>query len=213
MYTIIEDCSPYYIRFKFDKLSSIIGYLNSLPENVQGLTPTFKQYEFTHRNLSKSEGNPLLQMLPLAQQLPLKRDRFAIFSTSSGGGCGIHKDANDHKVSINIPFMIKDDKCITSWYDDAQFEGLEAKDAKSQYAEGNGYARSVFPDYKEMHKFTPIMTMTAKPNEALLFNTDIYHSWDNTNSLYDRKVLTIRPLDTANVDYNTVKQILMENEV
>jgi hypothetical protein len=101
-----------------------------------------------------------------------------------------------------------DNKCVTSWYEDEQFEGMEVNDTQLK-----GYTRTVFPDYKEMSKFTPCKSIVVKPLEAMVLNTDIYHSWDNSQSNNWRKVLTFRPVDTANVSYDTVRQILMENKV
>ena len=50
--------------------------------------------------------------------------------------------------------------------------------------------------------------MSAVANECILFNTDIYHSWDNTKSSDQRIVLTMRDINVETVSYDEAKQIL-----
>ena len=52
--------------------------------------------------------------------------------------------------------------------------------------------------------------MTAKPGECILFNTDIFHDWDNQLSNNYRVVLTLRikqPL-TGKIYFEDAKKII-----
>jgi hypothetical protein len=197
VYTIIEDCSPYYIRFTFDGLSNIIKYAGSQTAS------DIKQYKgYSHDTLSYSSSNTIISMLPMSKEIDFNVKRVAVFTTVPGGGCGIHKDGINHRMSLNIPLEILDSQCITNWYTDA-----ELKD--TQLVGDTVYSRNVHLDYTTMNKFAPVKTMVAKPDEMLLFNTDIYHSWDNTNSGNKRKILTLRATAPESVFFDDVRKILI----
>jgi hypothetical protein len=51
--------------------------------------------------------------------------------------------------------------------------------------------------------------MTAVPNEMILFNTDIYHSWEN-KSKHVREVLTLRIEEDKNLSFLDVRKILFD---
>lgn len=197
MYNIIEDCSPYYIRFTFDGLENIIKYASSQT------AANIKQYKgYSHDTLSHSSSNTIISMLPMANEIDLNVNRVAVFTTVPGGGCGIHKDGINHRMSLNIPLEILDDQCITNWYTDDTLKDMQL--------EGDTvYSRNVYLDYTTMDKFTPVKTMVAQSNEMLLFNTDIYHSWDNTNSNNKRKILTLRAAKPDLVFFDDVRKILV----
>jgi len=197
VYTIIEDCSPYYIRFTFNGLEDVIKYANAqVAANV-------KQYKgYSHDTLSCESSNTIISMLPISTEINLNVNRVAVFTTVPGGGCGIHKDATNHRMSLNIPLEVLDDQCITNWYTDEELKGMVL-------VGDTNYSRNVYLDYTTMNKFIPIKTMTAQPNEMLLFNTDIYHSWDNTDSSNRRKILTLRPTYPESVFFDDIRKILV----
>ena len=196
IYNIIEDCSPYYIRFTFDRLDAIIEYVRTLsPIDI-------KQYrDYTHDTLSIDHASNIVSMLPMANELNFNINRVAVFTTPPGGGCGIHKDGLTHRMSLNIPIEILDNDCITNWYTDEEFDGLPVPN-------GSTYTRNVYYDYKTMDKFTPIKTMVAQKNEMMLFNTEIYHSWNNIKSSNKRRILTLRSVNPGTVYFDDVKKIL-----
>ena len=196
-YTIIEDCSPYYIRFTFDGLERIIDYASTVT-----LAHTAQFSIYSHDTVDVSTANTIISMLPLADDINFNSNRVAIFNTPPGGGCGIHKDGPDHRVSFNIPIEILDNTCITNWYDDKEFKGMPILGNPS-------YTRNIYFDYKTMDKFIPAKSMIAQNNEMILFNTDIYHSWNNTNSVNNRKVLTLRSVDPGSVYFEDVRKILL----
>lgn len=196
-FKIIEDCSPFYIRFTFDGLEEIIKFVSEqtfLDKNCN----VFPGY--SHKNFTAEIGYKILKMLPIQDLCSFKVDRVAIFETPPGGGCGIHKDGISNKVSFNIPIEILDDKCITKWYDESQFENLEVQ--------GFPYTRIVYKNFRDMEQFKPAKTMVAKANEMLIFNTDIFHSWQN-QSEYTRKVLTIRPMDSEKLSFDEARRRLL----
>jgi hypothetical protein len=196
MYTVIEDCSPYYIRFTFDGLEKIIQFVSN-----QQPIKSIKYEGYAHDTLDILAAESIISMLPMSTVVNFKYERVAIFTTPPEGGCGIHKDGFNNKTSFNIPIEILDNKCVTNWYEDKKF-------SKFPLNGDTAYTRLVYPDYKKLHYFTPIKSMIAQPNEMILFNTDIYHSWDNANSSNTRKMLTLRI--TQDYSFADTKKILFE---
>lgn len=185
-YTIIEDCSPYYIRFTFPGLTDIIQSVKSWP--TEGV---YRASGYWHEHYSIKKANRIISMLPMSSMFEFKNFRVALFNTPPGGGCGIHKDGGDTKVSWNIPIEVSDDMCVTSWYSDEEMAHLPRNLALGPYT------NNVWQSWKTLEQFTPAKTMTAKTNEMLLFNTDIFHCWSNYQSNHTRKIITLRTVDTS----------------
>jgi hypothetical protein len=195
-YKIIEDCSPYYIRFTFDKLNDIIEYVrNNIEHSLVNLN---YQGSYFHCNFEPTVAETIISMLPMSTQMSFIKDRVAIFDTKPYTGCGIHKDGINCKISLNLTIEVNDNLCITNWYDDETFANSPIM--------GLPYTRNVHMDVNSMNQFSAIKTMTAVPDEMILFNTDIYHSWDNTNSPNRRKILTLRIND--NYVFDDARKIL-----
>lgn len=201
MYTIIEDCSPFYIRFSFPGLNEIIEYVAGQfkKENVT----TRRLSGYLHNNFNLDIASQIVSMLPMSKEYEFEVDRVAVFETIPKRGSGIHKDGANRYVSFNIPIEINDDKCITSWYADSTFEGMEVT--------GLPYVRNVvqcntYSNYDYIRDYPTIKTMIAKPGEMVIFNTDIYHSWDNKDSDQPRKLLTLRVVD--NPTFDSVKRTM-----
>ena len=197
-YTIIEDCSPYYIRFTYDGMSEFIKYAQDVYANFPWRN---KASTFRHSMLPVENGLDILSKTPIANELPLNQHRVSYFYTPPNFYYRAHKDGLTHRFSINYTIKILDDKCITSWYDDE----IELP-YKMNYLNGN--SRELDGFIKENH--TPLKTMVAQPDECILFNTEIYHDWDNRNSSNDRVVLTLRSTTPESVYYDDVKQILFK---
>lgn len=185
-YTIIEDCSPYYIRFTFDGLSDIIEFAKTQTTELIRQSPGYR-----HEHYSVEVADKIISMLPMSTNIKFKNQRAALFNTPPGGGCGIHKDGGDAKVSFNIPIEVLDANCITHWYIDNEVKDLPLNPALGRYS------NNVWGNWKDLDQFTPAKTMTVTPGEMILFNTDIYHCWTNEHSQHDRKLLTLRSLDTS----------------
>ena len=50
--------------------------------------------------------------------------------------------------------------------------------------------------------------MTAVQGECILFNTEIFHDFDNSKSKNERMVLTLRDVEPGNVYFEDVKKRL-----
>jgi len=196
MYTIIEDCSPYYIRFTHDGLDKIIDICKKGMEGVE-FEQTFKHYKFPEEIRQE-----ILATTPLSQSLDLNQDRASMFVTKGGRYYRAHKDGVHTRISLNYTVEILDDTCVTSWYSDDELskyplEGLDWQWPLSR--EAKGFDKS---------KHIPLKSMTAKPNECILFNTDIWHDFDNSQSINRRMVLTLRVNDVANFYFDDAKKAL-----
>jgi len=122
-----------------------------------------------------------------------------LFVTPPGGSCSIHKDGPyPERCGINITLKVLDDKCVTSWYTDETFIDADVKK--------NTYTRSI----QTAREYTPIKTAVFKSHECVLFNTDIYHTWDNTQSTNQRIVLTFRFEPDERVNFYQAKDILFK---
>jgi len=193
---IIEDCSPYYIRFTHDGINDLVDLCKSYitPELLENC----KNKDFINHKLPLNQSEKVLSLLPFLDKIKLIKERVSLFVTRPGHYYKAHKDGKNHRCSINYTIMIMDNKCITSWYNDE-----DLKDYSVDPAHLN--SRECLDFVKENH--TPIKSMIAKPNEAILFNTEIFHDWDNTNSENYRVVLTLRSQNPGEVYFNDVKNI------
>lgn len=205
--TIIEDCSPFYIRLVFDELDSIIQFVRSkLDKLVLRHKSTYSDKVFPIE-ISKE----IISLLPKYFDFDFRLERVSVFDTSPGKGCGIHKDGKDHRVSFNIPIEIHDDLCTTYWYDDDQFSYNSRKLTNESLPiimnNSAGYTRNIHLNYKSMSKFTHSKSMVASPGEMVLFNTDIFHSWYNRSN-HSRKILTLRVNNPGSMYFDDAKKIL-----
>ena len=200
-YSIIEDASPYYIRFSFDGLQDIVNFAKSRPRDLYKQRPG-QHPGYAHENYGIEDANKIISMLPMSSAVAFRNQRVAVFNTPPGGGCGPHKDGMDHRVSFNIPIEISDDECQTYWYSDEDFANFAAQG-------DTDYGRIVWPNWKDLDQFVPVKTMRAKPGEMILFNTDIYHAWTNQNSKNHREILTLRTVTTS-LYFETIRKIIFK---
>ena len=180
-YEIIEDCSPYYIRFTHTNIDNIIEYANNYTNDVKTIS------EFTHYKLSKHQSLHILSLTPISNQMPLMENRVSLFISKPGLYYRAHKDGLYNRFSINYITKVLDNNCITNWYSD---------DDLKEYPIDNfldNSSRECLGFVKEKH--IPLKSMIAKQNECILFNTDIFHDWDNTTSQNERIVLTLRIIE------------------
>jgi hypothetical protein len=131
--------------------------------------------------LQKEIQDRLIELTPCSQKLDLNPESILYFLSNPGIVNPIHKDSPPTKpdrYSLNYPISILDDKCVTSWYSDSGINPYSA------------YSRIGIIENQEAVEV--LASMTLKPNEAILLNSDIYHGWDNSQSTNDRIVLTFR---------------------
>ena len=157
--------------------------------------------EFKNLRLSTELSREISKKTLIPIITALKMERVFFFHTPPGHDHPAHKDGNFYKFGINFTLKVLDDKCITSWYDDS-IESLYK--VKGTVAE----PRTLVGFDKNNH--VPIKTMVAKPNECILFNTDIYHAWDNSNSTNERVILALRCEDPHRIYFDDIKRILFK---
>jgi hypothetical protein len=124
-----------------------------------------------------------------------------MFITKGGRYYRAHKDGIDNRISLNYTVEILDDKCVTNWYNDddlAEYnmEGLAWDNASR---EAKGFDKT---------KHIPIKSMIARPNECILFNTDIWHDFDNSSSTNRRLVLTLRVNNYGTFYFDDARKVL-----
>ena len=198
-YTIIEDCSPYYIRFTHDGIDEIIDHLRTVYNTSEFVRSSTWNSNFLHCLLSVNDGAKLLEQIPVANNMPFIKNRVSFFVSKPGLYYRAHKDGINHRFSINYTVEISDDQCITSWYDDDDL-------AEYNISTHNNVSRECIDFDKSQH--VPLKSMVARQGECILFNTEIFHDWDNTLSPNRRVVLTLRHEDTGNVYFDDAKKIL-----
>jgi hypothetical protein len=193
-YTIIEDCSPYYIRFTHDGIDDVISKCLKYIDGVKHVNM------FTHHRYKMGGANDILSSVPMREALNLNVQRVSLFVSQPGLYYKAHKDGLDHRFSINYTVKVLDTKCVTSWYSDEdlahyEIENLKFKDSR----ECIGFDKT---------KHTPLKSMTAVQGECILFNTEIFHDFDNTQSTNERMVLTLRTINTGSMYFEDAKRLL-----
>jgi len=195
MYTIIEDCSPYYIRFTHAGLDLVI---NKCAEFVKDID--FTNQQFIHYKHPAAEAQTLLSIIPMSTQFKLMKNRVSTFVTQPGKHYRAHKDGLDNRVSINYTVKILDSDCVTSWYSDDDLKNYPIDNlATKSSRECIGF---------DSTRHTPLKSMTARQGECILFNTDIFHDFDNSRAKNERMVLTLRLVETSKYYFADVKKIL-----
>jgi hypothetical protein len=156
---------------------------------------------FTHYRFPPEIRQKVLCSTPLTQSLDLDQTRASMFVTNGGRYYQAHKDGINNRISLNYTVEILDDTCVTSWYSDKDITGYEivGLDWKQPSREAKGFDKS---------KHTPLKSMTAKPNECILFNTNIWHDFDNSRSTNRRMVLTLRVKNNETFYFDDAKKAL-----
>lgn len=202
MFHIIEDCDPFYIRFTHAGFNNIISTCLEYCQSKEFLKG------FTHEVLDRTSSKKILEQSPISNFIKLNEGRVSLFITNPGHYYRAHKDGLNHRFSINYTVKILDKFCITNWYSDIDLKKYPIDNLKTIY--NKGMSREAAGFIKENHR--PIKTMIAEPNEIILFNTDIFHDFDNRSSSNQRIILTLRAKYPANIYFEDVKKILYLNK-
>lgn len=177
-YTIIEDCSPYYIRFThpgIEKVNEI--FLQHLEaQNFH----TNQSGSSKASDLRTSGWNPLkldeIIKHRVSDKIPFWNDfnfSLSLYATSTPGvRFPIHKDTKFDRVGINYLLETHDDNCVTNFYSEESVSHLPQKTL-------NTYSQGPTID-KDAECPAPIKTAIFKQGEAILFNPGIWHDWDNS---------------------------------
>lgn len=182
MFTIIEDASPYYIRFTHSGIDRLIRY-------CQQRLSYGAQFEgsYGHSPLRPFAANAIINMCPASTVLPFDTaDSNAVkfFIANPGSYYRAHKDGIVNRFNINYGIDIKDEMCVTSWYKEEDL---------AHYAIDNlaNFSSRECADFNsKIH--VPAKSIVARQGEGILFNTDIFHSWDNSKSPNTRVILTLK---------------------
>ncbi len=206
MFTIVEDCSPYYIKFRYPGSEKVIDLCNHYLET----------YKFDHdRFLTFDEetGQKILEETQLLPYLDLMKQRVSIFYTNGGYKSPVHKDGKNHRISINFAVKVLDDKCTTSWYPDVISPGYQPElvDLTEKHKVGGIKAAKKidsreFDDFDE-NKHKPVKHMVAQQGDVILFNTDIWHRWVNKSNCH-RAMLTLRVNNPGTFYFKDAKKVL-----
>lgn len=201
-FEILEDCSPYFIRYTHtgsDKVIAICKEQKSLM--VDSL---LKKQKFIHCRLPEPTGIDILSNVYGAKELNLATKRVSLFVTQSNHYYRPHRDGLAVPVGVNYNVNIEDNKCVTSWYDNSVFAGRPIDNLASNTSrEIADYNRQLEKDIVK-----PVKSMIAKQGETILFNTDIFHDVDNTNSKNERTILTLRSTLFEKLDFLQARKIL-----
>jgi len=204
-YTIIEDCSPYYIRFTHPDIAKFIriaqGVYNATKEwkrVINDVDPLFANYQ-----LHSDAGEKLLKINEVHNNLLLRKDRVSYFVSQPGLRFRAHQDGLMEKFGINYPIKLLDDTSETCWYNDN-----EINNNYKIYEYTNKNERAALEFDKTRH--TPLATLKYRPNEAVLINTAIFHDFDNSRSENERIILTLRSgeLDPGNIYFDDARKQL-----
>jgi hypothetical protein len=200
-FEIIEDCSPYYIRYKHTGYEKVIHWAKTFKEKF--IDPNHK-LKFMHVKMPLNIGTQMVDMVYKGKELQLLERRASIFVSQPGMYYRPHRDGLAVKMGINYTVDIRDDKCVTSWYDFKDFEGRPIDNlANNSSREIADYNRAVEKDI-----IKPVKSMTAKNNEVILFNTDLYHDVDNTTSTNERTIITFRSSLFEKIDFFDARKIM-----
>ena len=200
-FIIIEDCSPFYIRFTHEGIDKIIEYGKQCVPNLDQIK-TFYPHRLPH-----DQAASLLAMTPLSDTVPLEPERVILFISSPGMYYRAHKDGMIDRCSFNYTVSVNDDKCVTSWYSDKDLTEYSLDPVlldRKLSRECVGF---------DPANHTALKSMTAMPGECILFNTELFHDWNNTASNNYRVVLTLRiahPFRTKTYFEDVKKLILGE---
>ena len=200
LYTIIEDASPYFIRFTHPGVEKVIQLALKILETVEFDKPATIPWPgnihlgFKHHKPTREQCDSIHALVPMNHQLDLDPKRAAMFITAPGYYYRAHKDGNN-RYSVNYHVKIEDSHCITNWYSDAQCSEYTIDPVLEKVA-------NVW-DLKEFdpNKHSALKSMTAVQGECCLFNTEIFHDWNNSKSPNYRVNMTLRDIDPSAVSF------------
>lgn len=197
VYQLIEDCSPYYVRFNHDGISDIVRICQEELLKISIKTP------FTPHVLSYKVSKLILSYVPFAH-LNFLQDRLSLFISKPGYRHFVHKDGLNTSVGVNYGINILDDDCSTNWYSDETCEKYKDKiSANLPY----NRARILTEDFKKENE-VPLKTTIAQQSECMIFNTEIFHDWDNSQSKNTRVILKLRLAEEDGFSVEDMKKIL-----
>jgi hypothetical protein len=179
---IVSTKFPYYCIIEHSEQKTIVEYARQIliEEKFEFVRGT---QHFRHQRINKHDCELLLKLSPFRYVTQGLKAYASIFSTAPGHYYRAHKDGQTIRAALNYIIDCRDQFCITSWYDNNVEESYKLNDL-------NGVSRELENFQKQHHQ--PATSTVFEQDQCILFNTDIYHDFDNTQSSNYRHVLTIR---------------------
>lgn len=181
MYKILEDNSPYFIKFYLNGIDNVVSECQHILNNIP------RTGNFQHHKLDIETGIKVIKMLPFSMHFPINLYRLSLFITPPKYQHYAHIDGDDNTISLNLGIKIQNNLCKTNWYD----KDVIYKNYKTISNLPYDFLRteSVIDNKKNL----AASTATLGQNEFILHNSTIFHDWDNSQSDQERIVLTVRP--------------------
>lgn len=203
-FTVLEDSSPYYIRYKHSLSDSIIDRCRQVKKKYIDSPDSIDRRKFKHIVFPNPLANEILGLVYKSHELNLNLERISLFITQAGHYYKPHKDGLAARFGINYTVDISDDLCQTSWYADDLLEDRVNTDFYKNFK-----SREIIDfDYaKEKSSLKALKTTVFEVDEVVLFNTDIFHDVDNTRSQNERTILTLRE-SYGRIDFFGARKIL-----
>ena len=188
---LLEDCSPYYARFTFEGADRVI-------ERVRAAGYTDNGKRFVHHRYDPVFAQEMLDLIPRSEELHLNVHRFSLLVFKPGLRAYVHKDGRDLNFGINLHIVSRDDACITSWYDDDTVAGFP-----HVFIPPDRIVTGVSPAVVR-----PARQLVARQGDVILFNSNIYHEFDNSASPHERWVLTLREREPTRLSFADAYRVL-----
>jgi hypothetical protein len=198
MFEIIEDCSPYYIRFRH---TGIEEFIKLAKEKLQTVSFDNPEAPVFIRKLANESGMELLNLLPYKDAFKFQEQRVAYIVSTPRSRNHIHIDGAS--LSFNYGIDIPDQHCVTRWYDLKTVETTYISRPNLPFDR-----RSVSADQFPKNPIPWLKSFTQQEGECVLFNSDIYHDVDNSKSDKHRTILTFRLTPPGEIRFGDAKRIL-----
>ena len=197
-YTLIEDASPYYVRFTHPGIENVIKLCQHIDVEstfVSGSDSSFsykRNPNFSSIQIPESLKKHLFSYIPMSKYFDFQYT--SLFVSKPGADFPIHKDGVETTFGFNYNIKILDQDCKTHFYSDDILETREMLIDRNNKGVGVRIVTTTPED-----RPIPAKTMTAQQGECLLFNAGKFHDWDNTLSNNIRIILVMRSFNTSHL--------------
>jgi hypothetical protein len=192
MTTIIDDQSPYYTRFTWPHMTTVLSWLQAHSNDPKYCQPhPFPDGQIRPHTRDKILVHEIHHLLPGHGQIPWS-DEMSIFISKPGDHSTLHKDMNPRgpdyhdRVGLNFPIEIHDNCCETLWVDDAVLKAHPDVEYTNSYNVQMLYYQSI-----GRHTIPKTRSISLQHNEVMLVNTIQWHAWQN-ESPHTRRVASLR---------------------
>jgi hypothetical protein len=200
---ISQDNSPYFLKFNLDNVNLRLSEFKSiLPKYLFEDDVSDKLYHIY--DLSKFEINHFFNLIPL-NDITEWHDIVRVVSVKKGFVGPLHKDGINAKSSINIGIHVKNSDCTTYWFDDEKIN-IKSESKKMELDGKNINSRNA--DGIDWRNIEPSAKTVLEQNELILFNSNIYHTWDNLTGENARVTLKLRP--RKDLDFSILKETVLD---